>query len=92
MNELMRRHPDIPKHIANECKKYVNLDENGNVIECLERKSVDEDFVDVTAIEKERRRIAEYTKELNRLERKAKDFKEGVPDYETKNNIANRNN
>ena len=91
MNELMRRHPDIPKHIVNDCKKYTNLDENGNVIECLERKSLDEDFVDVTAIEKERRRIAEYTKELNRLERKAKDFKEGVPDYETKNNIAIRN-
>ena len=90
MNELMKRHPDIPKYIVNECKKYTNLDANGNVIECLERKSLDEDFVDVTEIERERKRIADYNKELNRLERKAKDFKEGVPDYETKNNITNR--
>lgn len=82
---LQQRHPDIPTYIANSTKKYTQLDIKGNVIECLQRESTDKDFVDVTDIEKERVKLVNYEKELNRLKRKTEQYKEEVPDYEKAN-------
>ena len=86
---LKQRHPDIPARIVKTCKKYTNLDENGNVIECLQRDDISKDFVDVTEAEKERVKILNYEKELNKLKRKAEEYKEKVPDYEKANSTTN---
>lgn len=85
---LTQRHPDIPSYIAKTCKKYTNLDINGNVIECLQREDTSQDFTDTTEVEKERVKLANYEKELNRLKRKANECKEEVPDYEKENSTS----
>ena len=88
---LEKRHPDMDKTTIANTKKYVRLDINGNVVECLERKSFDEDFQDTTEIEKERVAIINYEKELNKLERKAKELKE-IDEYDCTNSFTQRDN
>lgn len=71
-NLLLTRHPDIREigtSQANKILKYTSLDENGNVLECLQRESVDKDFVDVTEIAQEQAKIAKFEKELSRMQR-----------------------
>lgn len=78
-NLLTQRHSDIldiGKYQVKKILKYTRLDPDGKVLECLERKSVDDDFSDTTEIERERRRILDYEKELNRMQRKANENKE----------------
>ena len=86
---LQQRHSDIPDRILKTTKKYTRLDEDGRVLECLERKSVDTDFVDTTEIEQERRKIADYEKQLAKMQRKAIELKEKEPDYAQTTSTSN---
>lgn len=93
-NLLTQRHPDIEdigEYQLNKTLKYTHLDESGNVIECLERSTCDDEFKDTTEIERERRNIIQYEKELNRMKRKVNENKETPEDYEEKNSSTDYN-
>ena len=72
-NLLIERHPDITDIGESQVKKilkYTNLDENGKILECLQRRDTDSDFVDVTEIERERVAILKCEQELYRMRHK----------------------
>ena len=85
-NLLTQRHPDIldiGREQASKILKYTSLDTNGNVIECLQRKSTDTDFVDVTDVERERVKLIQVEKELKRAHMLMKEMQNDTASYIT---------
>lgn len=83
-NLLIQRHPDIldiSQSQANKILKYTSLDENGNVIECLQRLNTLTDFVDITDVERERIKAIQAETKIKRL-------KQQEYDNDTESNIA----
>lgn len=83
-NLLIQRHPDIldiGQSQANKILKYTSLDENGNVIECLQRLNTSTDFVDITEVERERIKAIQAETKIKRL-------KQQEYDNDTESNIA----